>query len=133
MEELMNQITPYIMIILTAIAGYLATKIKSYFDAKIDKDNQERLMQFIKATVEFVEQIGIDLKPEEKFELAKAKVLIWINQKGITVTEEELQVLIEAFVHNLTLSKPLGIAAITDIDPGFGIPLEIKKEENSWK
>jgi len=129
MEELMTQITPYLMIILTAIAGYLATKIKAFFDAKIDKDNQERLMQFIKATVEFVEQIGIDLKPEEKFELAKAKVLIWINQKGLTVTEEELQVLIEAFVHNLTLSKPLEIVAGPVIDPGFGVPLTITKEE----
>lgn len=105
MEELMNQIMPYVMIILTAIAGYLATKAKTFFDAKIDKDNQERLLQFVKATVDFVEQIGIDLKPEEKFELAKAKVLIWVREKGLNVTEEELQVLIEAFVHNLTLSK----------------------------
>lgn len=102
MEELMNQITPYIMIILTAIAGYLATKIKAVFDAKIDKDNQERLLQFIQATVEFVEQIGIDLKPQDKFDLAKSKVLIWVNQKGLVVTEEELEVLIEAFVHSLT-------------------------------
>lgn len=102
MEELMAQITPYIMIILTAIAGYLAAKIKAFFDVRIDRDNQERLVQFIQATVEFVEQIGIDLKPEEKFKLAKSKVLIWVNQKGLVVTEEELEVLIEAFVHSLT-------------------------------
>lgn len=119
MEELMDQITPYIMIILTAIAGYLATKIKVFFDSKIDKDNQERLLEFIAATVEFVEQIGIDLRPEEKFELAKSKILIWINQKGITVTEDELEVLIEAFVHNLKLSQ---------LPKPDKLPLEITKE-----
>lgn len=101
MEELINQIMPYIMIILTAIAGYIAKKIKEFIDARIDKENQSKLMNFVKLTVDYVEQIGIELKPEEKFELAKAKVLLWVNQKGITVSEAELEVLIEAFVHNL--------------------------------
>lgn len=106
MEMLMEQITPYIMIILTAIAGYLATKVKGFIDARIDVENQKKLLEFVRLTVNYVEQIGIDLDSAEKFELAKAKILIWINQKGLTVTDEELQVLIEAFVHNLTLSKP---------------------------
>ena len=115
MEEVMNQIMPYIMIILTAIAGYLATKIKGFIDARIDKENQNKLMDFVRLTVDYVEQIGIELKPEEKFELAKAKVLIWVNQKGITVSEDELEVLIEAFVHNL-------------IKPLEGISVDLKEE-----
>lgn len=105
MNELMEQITPYLMIILTAIAGYLATKIKDFIDVRIDKENQEKLIAFIRSTVDYVEQIGVKLESEEKFELAKAKVLIWVKQRGFTVTDEELQVLIEAFVHNL--AKPL--------------------------
>lgn len=105
MEELMNQIMPFIIIILTAIAGYVATKIKAFIDSKIDKDKQDRLLKFIKVTVDYVEQIGIKLKPEEKFNLAKAKALIWINEKGITVSEDELEILIEAFVHNLTAKE----------------------------
>lgn len=101
MNELLNQIMPYIMIILTAIAGYLATRIKAFVDARVDKDNQERLMGFISLTVDYVEQIGIDLKAEEKFQLAKSKIIIWIRQKGLSVSDEEIEVLIEAFVHNL--------------------------------
>ena len=101
MNDLLNEIMPYVMIILTAIAGYLATRIKAYIDSKIDKDKQNQLLKFIKVTVDYVEQIGIKLKPEEKFELAKAKALIWINGKGLTVSEDELEILIEAFVHNL--------------------------------
>lgn len=107
MEELMNQITPYLMIILTAVAGYLATKIKTFIDAKIDHEKQEQLISFVEKTVNYVEQIGFDLNAEEKFKLAKAKIVIWMNQRGITVTEEELEVLIEAFVHNLM--KPLPV------------------------
>lgn len=116
MEELMNQIMPYIMIILTAIAGYLATQTKLFIDGKIDKQNQEKLMDFVRTTVEYVEQIGIELQPEKKFELAKSKILIWTNEKGIKVTEDELEILIEAFVHNLTLSKPLELSEIKEME-----------------
>jgi len=106
MNELLNQIMPYIMIILTAIAGYLATRVKVYIDSKIDKDKQDRLLKFIQVTVAYVEQIGIDLPSEDKFELAKAKALVWINEKGLNISEDELEVLIEAFVHNLTITTP---------------------------
>lgn len=101
MNELLEQITPYLMLILTAVAGYLATQIKSFIDARIDAENQKKLMDFVSLTVDYVEQIGINLGSEEKFQLAKSKVLLWVKQKGLTVTETELEVLIEAFVHGL--------------------------------
>lgn len=101
MNELMNQLMPYIMLILTAVAGYLATKIKSWIDTKIDAENQGKLLAFVGMTVEYVEQIGINLEAEEKFKLAKSKIILWMHQKGMTVSDEELEILIEAFVHNL--------------------------------
>lgn len=101
MEELMNQITPYIMIIITAIAGYIAKQVKVYIDGKIDKQNQEKLMDFIRFTVDYVEQIGFNLDSEAKLNLAKEKVVTWSQTKGIPVSETEVDVLIEAFVHNL--------------------------------
>jgi hypothetical protein len=107
MNELMNQLMPYIMLILTAVAGYLATLIKGYIDQKIDMDNQTKVMKFVKTTVEYVEQIGINMDAEAKYKLAKSKIIIWMNQKGMTISEEELEVLIEAFVHNLTAPAPL--------------------------
>lgn len=106
MEELMNQITPYLIIILTAVAGYVATLIKGYIDQKIDMDNQTKVMKFVKTTVEYVEQIGINMDAEAKYKLAKSKIVIWMNQKGMTISEEELEVLIEAFVHNLAAPLP---------------------------
>jgi len=106
MEELLNEIMPYVMIILTAIAGYLATRIKVYIDGKIDKDKQAKLLEFVGITVNYVEQIGFNLQAEQKFALAKAKILIWTKQKGLAISEEELEVLIEAFVHNLTITTP---------------------------
>lgn len=101
MNELMNQLMPYIMTILTVIAGYLATKAKAWIDTKIDAENQGKLLAFVGMTVEYVEQIGVNLEAEEKFQLAKSKIIIWMRRKGIEVSEEELEILIEAFVHNL--------------------------------
>lgn len=105
LNELLTEITPYLMIILTAVASWLATKIKAFIDSKIDKEDQERLVAFIESTVKYVEQIGVDIESAEKLELAKSKVIIWANQKGITVSDEELEVLIEAFVNSLKGSE----------------------------
>lgn len=105
MEELILEITPHIVtllaLVITAITGYLATRVKQFFDSKFDKDKQEMLERYIKFAVDYVEQIGIDMGAEEKFNLAKKKVLAWVQDKGITISEEELEVLIEAFVHGL--------------------------------
>lgn len=101
LNELLTEVSPYLMLILTAVASYLAAKIKAFIDSKIDKDNQAKLLSFVESTVKYVNQIGVDLVNEEKLELAKSKVIIWANQKGIVVSGEELEVLIEAFVNSL--------------------------------
>jgi len=105
MENLLNEITPLLIdlmkIILTAIAGYIALKAKMFFDSRVDKDKQEMIIKYVKFAVEYAEQIGIDLASEEKLSLAKQKVLSWAYEKGINITGEELEVLIEAFVHGL--------------------------------
>ena len=105
MENLIQEITPHLLalatILITAITGYLATRVKMFFDSRIDKDKQEMIVNYVKFAVAYAEQIGIDLASEEKLSLAKQKVLAWAYEKGINITGEELEVLIEAFVHGL--------------------------------
>ncbi|AMC94206.1 hypothetical protein AOC36_09490 [Erysipelothrix larvae] len=101
MQELLTQLTPLLMGIATIVLGYVATKVKTYVDSKLDIDQQEKIYKFVQSTVLYVEQIGVNLDGKEKLALAKEKVLIWANEKGITISDIELNILIEAFVNGL--------------------------------
>lgn len=93
-------IQPYlleiIVAILTGIASFIGVKIKKvyeeYINTKIKKD-------IVDSTVKYIEQVFKNIHGEEKLELAKEKALEWLNEKGIAVSETELEILIEASVN----------------------------------
>ncbi len=78
--------------ILTAVFGFLGVKIKKYLD---EKENSRIVQHIVKTTVLAVEQMYQDLKGEQKFQIAMENITEILNQKGIAVTELELQMLIE--------------------------------------
>ena len=82
----------YAASILTAIFGFLGVKIKKYLD---EKENARIVQHIVKTTVLAVEQMYQDLKGEQKFQIAMENITEILNQKGIAVTELELQMLIE--------------------------------------
>lgn len=79
--------------ILTAIAGWLGIVIKNlaqkYIDDKTKKD-------VAKSAVKFVEQVYKDLHGDEKLNEALTAASAMLAEKGITITDLELRVLIEA-------------------------------------
>lgn len=99
MEELFAQLLPILGSALVLIVGFAGEKLKAYLDLKMDAEKQHQISDFVKFTVAYVNQIGIDLDPEAKFALAKEKVVLWANEKGVVVSEMEIDVLIEAFVN----------------------------------
>lgn len=106
MDLILQEITPQLISVLavfvSALSVYLTAKLKLFFDSKIDKENQEKLIKYVEASVNYVEQITKNLDgfdPEKKFDIAQSKVILWANEKGIPVTEDELEVLIEAIVY----------------------------------
>ena len=104
MNELYLQLQPYILGILTIILGFLGTKLRTFLDEKIDKERQDKIRDIVKGVVDFVEQVAkvdIELKGKEKFELAKERALLILNEKGYIISEQELQMLIESFVLSL--------------------------------
>lgn len=101
MNELLNQLMPLFITALTIIVGYLAQRLRRYFDEKVSVEQQTQIFRFIKATVDYVEQIGIELPSEAKFQLAKDTVLRYINDKGLNMSEKDLDVIIESFVFNI--------------------------------
>lgn len=100
MNELMNQLQPIIMnaavVILTAIGSYVGLKVKTFVKEKADTDTKKKIVE---TTCKYVEQIYKDLDGATKLEKAKDNILAQLNEKGISISELELDVLIEATVN----------------------------------
>lgn len=80
---------------LTAIAGYIALRIKTRLDAK-DKNDQTKTI--VQTAVRAVEQMYKDLHGEEKLNMALAGASEMLAEKGIEVSEFELKWMIESAV-----------------------------------
>lgn len=78
-----------------AIAGYLAAFIKSLATEYVNDKTKRSLA---KTVVQFVEQVYKDLNGEEKLNAALASFSEMLAEKGITITELEMRMLIEAAV-----------------------------------
>ncbi len=88
--------------ILTAIISFVGLKLKYSYD-KYTNDKTKK--QVVEDTVKYVEQIYNNLSSKKKFEKAKNNIIELLNDKNITITELELQILIESACNNLTKSS----------------------------
>ena len=79
--------------VLTAIAGYIGIVIKNLYTKYI---NNKTKQDVAKSVVKFVEQVYKDLHGEEKLNAALAAASEMLAENGITVSELEMRVLIEA-------------------------------------
>ena len=87
--------TTLIYAVLTAIAGYVGLWVKSLYTKYInDKTKQD----VVKTCVSAVEQLYKDLHGEEKYNKVVESVSEMLMEKGITITDLELKMLIEAAV-----------------------------------
>lgn len=81
--------------IITAIAGYIGVVAKNLCTNYI---NDKRKAAVAKTAVQFVEQVYKDLHGEDKLNAAMSAASEMLMEKGITVSDLELRVLIEAAV-----------------------------------
>ena len=94
--EFINQYGLEILyMVITAIAGYIGIVIKNLCTKYI---NDKTKRSVAKSAVQFVEQVYKDLHGEEKFNEALTAASEMLAEKGITITELEMRVLIEAAV-----------------------------------
>lgn len=92
--------------VVTAIAGYIGIVIKNLVTKYI---NDKTKQSVAKTVVQFVEQVYTDLHGEEKLNAALSAASEMLAEKGITITELEMRVLIEAAVSefNDAFNKPV--------------------------
>ena len=101
MKELIIELQPIIyqalIVIITGLGTYLGATAKKYF-------NYNRMVDIIKKTVEYVEELGYQdelLRGEAKFKLAKETAYKWLGERNIPFSEVELEILIQALVKEM--------------------------------
>ena len=92
-------LVPALMTFLTGFITWLAAKIKEKYDEKV---KNEEVRKIVKQVVQYVEQKYKDFDSSEKYAMALQKAYEWLGQKGIEVSEVELDTLIESSVYELT-------------------------------
>jgi hypothetical protein len=81
--------------VITGIAGYIGIVIKNLCTKYI---NDKTKAAVAKTAVQFVEQVYKDLHGEEKLNAALSAASEMLMEKGITISDLELRVLVEAAV-----------------------------------
>lgn len=81
--------------IITAVAGYIGIVLKNLCTKYINDKTKQAVA---KTAVQFVEQVYKNLHGEEKLNAALSAASEMLVEKGITVSQLELRVLVEAAV-----------------------------------
>lgn len=86
---------PVIAAALTALAGFIGTQIKKLYEKHINDKTKEAV---VRTCVKAVEQLYHDLGGPEKLEKAQEGVRQMLEEKGIPISELEMNLLIESIV-----------------------------------
>lgn len=90
-----NYGTEILYAIFTALAGYLGIVVKNLYQKHINDSTKKAV---VKTCVQAVEQLYQDLHGEDKYNKVVESVTDMLNAKGITITDIEMKMLIEAAV-----------------------------------
>lgn len=106
LNELINQICNNILqTILVLVFSYIGLAIKNLNKKYV---NTEIKKIIVKDCVKFVEQVYTDVHGDSKKAACEDKIVQLLDEKGITITPTELNVMIEAAVRELNRVKTQG-------------------------
>ena len=94
-EIINNFLLPVIAAAVTGLAGFIGAQLKKIYQKYVDDRTKEAV---VRTCVKAVEQLYHDLKGPEKLERAKAGVRQMLEEKGIPISELEMDMLIESVV-----------------------------------
>jgi len=102
-----EQILYILATILTTILSYVAVKIKSAIERRI---NAQIKQDAVYVCVRCVEQWDLQgrVKKLKKHHTAENMILEWIDSEGVSINRTELQALIESAVYELNRDKNTG-------------------------
>lgn len=114
--EFINQYGLQIMYtIITAVAGYVGIVVKNVVTKYLNDKTKQAVA---KTAVQFVEQVYKDLHGEEKLNAALGAASEMLAEKGITVSDLEMRVLIEAAVSefNDAFNRPEYVGIVEEVE-----------------
>ena len=95
-REFMNEYaTTILYAIVTAIAGYIGIVLKNLYQKYVNDKTKKAVA---KTVVNAVEQLYKDLHGQEKYDKAVEAMSQMLSDKGITISDIEIKMLIEAAV-----------------------------------
>lgn len=94
-ELLSTYVLPLLAAALTALASFVGTQIKNLYRRWVDDKTKEAV---VRTCVKAVEQLYRDLGGPEKLERAKVGIRQMLEEKGILISELEMEMLIESVV-----------------------------------
>lgn len=98
LNECLDIILPAIASVIAILFGVLGAKLKSVYDTKIKTDTAKIVVDDV---VKFVQQVYKDLDGPEKLQKALTEASTILNEKGISISDTELDMLIESAVYGL--------------------------------
>ena len=94
-EMFSTYVLPVLAAMLTALAGFLGTQIKALYQRWVDDKTKEAV---VRTCVKAVEQLYHDLGGPEKLEKAREGIRQMLEEKGVFISQLEMDLLIESVV-----------------------------------
>ena len=94
-EIIGTYLLPVVAAALTALAGFIGAQLKKIYQKYVDDKTKESV---VRTCVKAVEQLYHDLGGPEKLEKAKDGIQEMLKEKGIAISELEMDMLIESVV-----------------------------------
>ena len=106
MAEIINAVLPEVLKFIGVLIGLLLSllleKLRKYVE---EQKNSETIYKITDHTVKYVEQVYKDIHGQEKLLKAKEKIIALLAKKKITLTDEEIEILIESAVNTMNSKK----------------------------
>ena len=99
MKEIIMNIIP---IVLATVGTFLIGLIKAKYSQYVNTDTKKEIAML---TVRYVEQVFTALHGKDKLEKAKSTFVDMLNEKGIKISESEIDMLLEAAVNQMNERK----------------------------
>ena len=100
-EQIWNLIENDVFNIITTLVSFvtvcIATKVKYIYEQKV---TDERKRTIVKTVVNAIEQVYKEMSGEKKLAIAQENVLAICNEKKLSITDLEMNLLIEETCHS---------------------------------
>lgn len=102
---------PVLATLITSVFTYVGIRVKNIYQERVQSDMNK---QIVNDVVKFVEQVYTDIHGTEKLQKAVERASSLLEEKGVYLTDTEINTLIESAVYGLNHGLMINEEVITD-------------------